>query len=72
MVLLYLETAKKVHEPLKEGAKDHDFCICRNDRGVLWMDDTDMSDFKNNCVTMYYKICFQKIYFIMTGDELFL
>ena len=41
-----METAKKVHEPLKEGAKDHDVCICRDDWDVLWVDDIDMSDFK--------------------------
>ena len=38
----HLEAAKKVHEPLKEGAKDHDVCICRDDWNVLRMDDTDM------------------------------
>ena len=38
----HLETAKKVHEPLKEGAKDYDVCICWNDWNVLRMDDTDM------------------------------
>jgi len=38
-----METAKKVHEPLKEGAKDYDVCICRDDWGVLRMDDSDMS-----------------------------
>ena len=48
-----MEDTKKVHEPLKEGAKDYDVCICWNDRDVLWMDDSDMSDFKNDCVTMY-------------------
>ena len=37
-----METAKKVHESLKKGAKDYDVCVCWNDRGVLWMDDTDM------------------------------
>ena len=37
-----METAKRVHEPLKKGAKDYDVCVCWNDRGVLWMDDTDM------------------------------
>ena len=44
----HMETAKKVHEPLKEGAKDHDVCICRDDWGVLRVDDIDMSDFNNN------------------------
>jgi len=48
----HLEAAKKVHESLKEGAKDYDVCICRDDWGVLRMDDTDMSDFKNNCNTL--------------------
>ena len=67
-----METAKKVHESLKEGAKNYDFCICWNDRDVLWMDDSDMSDFKNDCVTMYYKICFQKNHFIVRGNQLFL
>ena len=38
----HMETAKKVHESLKEGEKDYDVCVCWNDRGVLWMDDTDM------------------------------
>ena len=42
-----METAKKVHEPLKEGAKDHDVCICWDDWGVLRMDDTDMRIFKH-------------------------
>jgi hypothetical protein len=37
-----LEAAKKVHEPLKEGEKDYDVCICRDDRCVLRVDDTDM------------------------------
>ena len=41
----HMETAKKVHESLKEGAKNYDFCICWNDRDVLWMDDTYMSYF---------------------------
>ena len=48
----HMEAAKKVHESLKEGAKDHDVCICRDDWGVLWVDDSDMSDFKNNCNTL--------------------
>ena len=47
-----METAKKVHEPLKEGEKDHDVCICRNDWGVLQVDDTDMRYFENNCNTL--------------------
>ena len=47
-----MEAAKKIHEPLKEGAKDHDVCICRDDWGVLRVDDSDMSDFKNNCNTL--------------------
>ena len=38
----HMETAKKVHEPLKEGEKDYDVCVCWNDWGVLRMDDTDM------------------------------
>ena len=42
----HLETAKKVHEPLKEGAKDYDVWICRDDWGVLRMDDIDMKDSK--------------------------
>ena len=37
-----METAKKVHESFKKGAKDYDVCVCWNDRGVLWMDDTYM------------------------------
>ena len=44
----HLEAAKKVHEPLKEGEKDHDVCICRNDWGVLRMDDSDMRYFVRN------------------------
>ena len=47
-----MEAAKKVHESLKEGAKDYDVCICWNDWDVLRMDDSDMSDFKNNCNTL--------------------
>ena len=43
---LHLEAAKKVHEPLKEGEKDHDVCICLDDRDVLRMDDSDMKDSK--------------------------
>ena len=43
---LHLEAAKKVHEPFKEGAKDHDVCICRDDWGVLRVDDSDMKGFK--------------------------
>ena len=39
---LHLETAKKVHEPLKEGAKDYDVCVCWNDWGVLRVDDFNM------------------------------
>ena len=58
-----METTKKIHESLKEGEKNYDVCICRNDWDVLRMDDSDMSDFKNNCVTMYYKICFHQITF---------
>jgi len=50
---LHLEAAKKVHEPLKEGEKDHDVCICRDDRCVLRVDDTDMSDFKHFCISLY-------------------
>ena len=38
----HMETAKKVHEPLKKGEKDYDYGFCRNDWGVLRMDDTDM------------------------------
>ena len=38
----HLEAAKKVHGPLKEGAKDYDVCICWDDWNVLRMDDTDM------------------------------
>ena len=49
----HLESAKKVHESLKEGAKDYDVCICRNDWDVLRMDDSDMSDFKNDSITMW-------------------
>ena len=48
-----MENAKKVHESLKEGAKDHDVCICRDDWGVLRVDDSDMSDFKHFCITLY-------------------
>ena len=43
-----METAKKVHESLKEGAKDYDVCICWNDWGVLRMDDIDMRYFVRN------------------------
>ena len=38
-----METATKVHEPLKEGEKNYDLCVCRNDWSVLWVDDTDMT-----------------------------
>ena len=38
----HMETAKKIHESLKEGAKDYDVCICWDDWGILWMDDSDM------------------------------
>ena len=51
----HLEAAKKVHGPLKEGAKDYDVCVCRNDWGVLRVDGSDMSDFKNDCTTLYSK-----------------
>ena len=57
-----METAKKVHESLKEGAKDYDVCVCWNDRGVLWMDDTDM---------ILHSITNEKEKIIFTGDTLF-
>jgi hypothetical protein len=37
-----METAKKVHEPLKKGEKNYNVCICRDDWGVLRVDDFDM------------------------------
>jgi len=37
-----MEIAKKVHESLKEGAKDYDVCICWDDWDVLRMDDSNM------------------------------
>ena len=40
----HLETAKKIHESLKEGAKDYDICICWNDWTLLRMDDCDMTE----------------------------
>ena len=40
---LHMETAKKVHGPLKKGAKDYDVCVCWNDWGVLRLDDTDIT-----------------------------
>ena len=37
-----MEAAKKVHEPLKEGEKDYDVYVCRDDWGVLRLDDFNM------------------------------
>jgi len=54
----HLEAAKKVHEPLKEGAKDHDVCICRDDWNVLRMDDTDMILYENYFLLHCNRSCY--------------
>jgi hypothetical protein len=62
----HLETAKKVHEPFKEGAKDYDVCICRDDWGVLRMDDSDMRIFKHLMNVDFEIIHQQKLFSILT------